>query len=545
MAFLNQTILRTWLHIELMKCEDAADFVGKAFEEGSKAIACDYGIADDALVNAPLGIITGANLELDRNRPLDHLFKPTVANLRARMDLYNPPVDVEGKVMVALQQIKESGSMRFQSEMLVKATNAMIQSVQKPPKNSDLGSEANFSVADVPLKLPDISLDELEAVVSRDRGSVAPTPAVAPTKGAPAPPPQPTVTYDEFHRLTQKRIYIMSSLASLAQTKQNSLAAQHCCHYVLSSVWNPADNLMRPLLFSQIEAHYLLADALIVRLSNLPVPYFPDEVDDPDAEPSPFHDLRALGVDCPDAGDEAIRIKQLIVKCIRRGLELAALIKDQYGMQNAIITFWNTHLHLFRSGLHSRSIPEVSEFVKVAIESLDALKAAPPTAGNQVMFIDDRLRVGMVEASCNFMLCREETSPAGELALRNCAMADLQGDDIIHGIYVRKRLCELACSALLAGAGSAAPGAKGAAKPFELPKFDHPVLSAFGLLVQAESIDVDAKDQIIATTDKLLALMNGDVAAFISKIDMPNLTQDRYDQVRHRTVHNETLYSMN
>ena len=68
---------------------------------------------------------------------------------------------------------------------------------------------------------------------------------------------------------------------------------------------------------------------------------------------------------------------------------------------------------------------------------------------------------------------------------------------------------------MLAAASAPVVG-KGAPKPFDPPKFDHPILSVFACLVQAESSsETTTKDQIVAQIDKAVAIMNGEVATYL------------------------------
>jgi hypothetical protein len=118
--------LRVQVHLELAKCEEQADFVGKAKEEADKAEAVDYGALLDeqallaeaaaaggskgadaskkapppdkkgapaaaaAAVAAPAeGAAEGESEELDRARPLDHIIRPMMEVLGLRVSVYD------------------------------------------------------------------------------------------------------------------------------------------------------------------------------------------------------------------------------------------------------------------------------------------------------------------------------------------------------------------------------------------------------------------------------------------------------------------------
>jgi hypothetical protein len=72
-------VLRAQFHFELSKCEDQADFVQRAKEEGVNALMSDYGTVTAA---------AASKAELDRSRHLDHLINPYVEVLELRSDLY-------------------------------------------------------------------------------------------------------------------------------------------------------------------------------------------------------------------------------------------------------------------------------------------------------------------------------------------------------------------------------------------------------------------------------------------------------------------------
>jgi len=117
--------LRVQVHLELAKCEEQADFVGKAKEEAEKAEAVDYGVLLDeqalladaaaaggskgadagkkapppdkkgapaaaAAVAVPAeGAAEGETEELDRARPLDHVIRPMMEVLGLRVSVYD------------------------------------------------------------------------------------------------------------------------------------------------------------------------------------------------------------------------------------------------------------------------------------------------------------------------------------------------------------------------------------------------------------------------------------------------------------------------
>ena len=405
--------------MELAKCEDQADFVGKAKEEADRAVGLDYGslldveaLTAEALEAANKAASSGGakqdgagakkgvpadskktpsapssgnavavdsvlGEDLDRARPLDHIIKPYVESFGLRVSVYDQPAEIEGQVILLLQQAKESPSVSFQGDALVKAS-AFMNDLVVPKKNKrqldrTLSTTLSSSAAASMLGA-DPTLAELEEVLMKPRGEGA--------------------TLDTFTAVVQRRTIIMSNIAQLAQlphqrnrvidtpsairgattgsggvsnnltsSQQNtssgtstnpnksSLITQRSALYSLARVWNPSDQFHRELLDAQIEMHYYLAGALVDKLSSMWI--------DPDAEQEYNRDVdaaivkatakaarvaagleldtassndgknsgieflvpdpRALGLESKYASEEMNKIKKLVLLCLQKG----------------------------------------------------------------------------------------------------------------------------------------------------------------------------------------------------------------------------------
>jgi len=483
------TLLRSQLHFELAKCEESTDFISNAKEEGERAMACDYGSLDDKLLPT-------AACDLDRNRSMDHLVSPFVHLLDVRSNVYDAPTDPEGQVLLLIQQMKETSSRAVQRDALGKAMGLM---------SAALGANG--------AALEPLPLEEVEAVLLAPRNS----------------------DYAVFSMLLQQQVTIMAQLAQLALGLKNIAALQHACRFVLSHRLDPADPFMRPSLDRQIDAHFLLAESLVEQLSGL---WLDDEreklfLQDQDASEEELLDPRSLGTASKYATDDMQRTKRLVLLSLQRGMELAAALKDEYGVQNGVIYFWNLHLHLFRNGLFAQALPELVEFLSKAMAALAALpsaSASPATLASSTnplapTALDDRLRLQLVEGLSGLHEAQGNFPQAIEASLKAAAGPG--------SAYLRKRVVEQVSRQTLSSvAAGAAAGGKGGAKPVELPKFDQPFLLVFSALAQAElPPSVLPREQVTPLVDKAAALMDTEVVAMLQQQDWDNLTQETYDQL--------------
>lgn len=494
-------LLRSQLHFELAKCEEASDFVMKAFVESKKSVNSDYGSTN---------VSKNDGEDLDRNRPFDHIVKPFCYLLDLRSNVYDSPSDIEGQVMLLLQQVKESNSRSFQADMLQKALYLMLEETQHDQSSGPVGSIASISKSK--LQIPVKSFDELSSVATLVR------------IGA-------DVKFEKFTILKQKRIMIMASIARFAHAARNSNALQNAASYVLSSLWNTTDDFMREIIDAQIEMHFLLADSLVDQLAKIDLS--DDTIDmiereemdliekngNPTESDGPLvPDPRTLGLTSKFATEDMLDRKKLVISFLRNGMTLALAVKDQWGAQNAIIYFWNLHLHIFRKKQYSIAMNEVFEFVQSSCKVIDDFIAAG--IKSEVGSIDSALRLSLIEALSSFYEVQGQGQLAIDTALKGCTGGT---------VYIRKRLCEHT-SALVSKVGAANAGAKGS-KPIEPPKYDDPLLNVFGTLAQCELPDsIVPKDQQTALSDKAIALMDTEVKAKLTSIDWNNLTQEDYDQ---------------
>jgi hypothetical protein len=592
--------LRAQLHFELAKCEELSDFVAAAKEEAAKALRCDYGTIDDSLVNKKFGFVVGENIELDRDRSLDHVVQPLYNAYSVRSSVYDSPSDIEGKVVLILQQIKESSSLKFQNEMLMKAVAAMLRSISliepvvtRLDNTSELTVDddrntavlaldaevkalSQLSVGELPPVLEDVSLEDLEAAILLVR---APIPVVdagkgvpkAAAKGAPAaaaPVEASSVKFTKFSRLTQQRIQNMSTIAKLSHARGNILPLQQSALYVLGMVFDPEDAFCRELIESQIEMFYLLAECLVFKIGK------PQEKRKGNNQPTTMTlsttgfgglspegevevDSRALGLDTDDI--VLLKTKKLVVSCLLHGLKLSLIMKDQYGIQNAIIYFWNLHIHITRKNLYDQAIPELLNFIQAAIDAVEVVTAPKvpvavaakdskePGSSSGTMAIpgykpisqlDERLRISIFSMYCALLAAKSDYAAASEAAVKACAGKNLS----VGEIYARKKLFEQAglyqtASVNAASAASGTKGAKGGGgKAADGLKADAPMLSVFGLLCQGE-ISSDGStasvplEQYKVTCEKVQTIMDNDVGSFISSLDISTLTQETYDQL--------------
>ena len=494
-------LLRSQLHSELAKCEEASDFVMKAFVESKKSINADYGSTNTTKVEGE---------DLDRNRPFDHIVKPFSYLLDLRSNVYDSPSDIEGQVLLLLQQVKESNSRSFQADMLQKALYLMLEETQHEQSSGPVGSMASLSKSK--LQIPEKQFDELNAVTMLVR------------TGA-------DLKFEKFTILKQKRIMIMASIARFAHAARNTNALQHAASYVLSALWNTADDFMREIIDTQIEMHFLLADSLVDQLAKIELS--DDTIDmiereemelieqngNPTESDGPLvPDPRTLGLTSKFATDDMLNRKKLAIAFLQKGMTLALAVKDQWGAQNAIIYFWNLHLHVFRKKQYSIAMNEVFEFVQSSCKVIDDFIASG--IKSEVGSIDSALRLSLVEALSSFYDVQGQGQLAIDVATKGCASGP---------VYIRKRLCEHT-SALVSKVGAANAGAKGA-KPVEAPKYDDPFLNVFGTLAQCELPDsVVPRDQQTVLSDKAIALMDTEVKAKLAAMDWNNLTQEDYDQ---------------
>ena len=477
------TTLRASLHFEISKCEEQTDFVAKAKQEGDKAILCDYGTLDPALVSGDTG--------LDRNRGLDHLIKPFVEVLNLRVNVYGSPEDVESQVLLNLQQIKESNSKSFQADMLIKGAKLMFdlllheRSITGPPG-------------------VDLTIGEIESCIMINR----------------------TTNFAVFTEAIQRRSIIMANLAQIAHSQRNVRILQRCAQYVLSQVWNPADKFMKHIIDRQIDMHFILADSLVERLASLWIDSEQEkalELDEEaleDGAPS-IPNPRTLGIKSKYCTVEMNECKRLIVLCLSKGIELSSKTSDEFGVQNGIIYFWNLHFATFRHELYKQITDEVYNFLKASIAMIESLPQTPSSIGRPTQ-IDSRLKISIINSLALLHEARGELLQGAELANRGAA--DARGS-----VYNRRKLCET--GSRLSTTASASGGGKGG-KASEPPKFDHPILNVYALLAQAElPLSILSKEQVTQNIDKAVDIMKTDLGNLLRAQDWEGMSQEAYDEI--------------
>jgi hypothetical protein len=496
-------LLRSQLHFEISKCEEQSDFVIKSCSESDESLALDYGTMEAR----PDGTVDGE--DLNRNRVMDHLIKPFSEVLHLRSNVYDTPSDCEGQALLMLQQIKESNSKQFQKDMLQKIASGMIEEItvlENPPDVKNLNSEVSLNRRAI--FIPEINHSEIILVLELDRSSGK----------------------ELFTDLNLKRILIMCAVAKIAQDQRNLPILQHAARYVLSSVWDKSDPFFTNLIEKQVEMHFLLADSFVEQLAKLKISddkkqeMIRDEEDllekngflmvglDVNEDGPLIQSPLALGLISKYASDEINDLKKYIVLCISKGLQLSHLINDQYGVQNAIIYFWNLHIHIFRKKLYSQSTDEIFEFVRICCDAIESFVVANNTSDK----LDERLRISLFEALSVFYEINDESTKAVEIAMKGC---------VGGSSFERKRICEhtsrlISKNPVPVGKGGAGDG-----------NFNDPFLNVFSALTQAELLSIEtSKDQVISLVGKAENSMNNEVDTLLKSMNWEDMAQEIYNQ---------------
>ena len=66
------------------------------------------------------------------------------------------------------------------------------------------------------------------------------------------------------------------------------------------------------------------------------------------------------------ASQDIMTAKRLVCLALQKAVQVCLSTEDQYGLQNAVIYFWNLHLSLFRSKLYGFVTDEVEAFLKMS-----------------------------------------------------------------------------------------------------------------------------------------------------------------------------------
>lgn len=495
-------VLRAQLHLELSKCEERADFVVKAKEEGVKAFLCDYG-----------GVADGKKAPgLDRNRHLDHLINPYVEVLQLRSDLYGSPSDPESQVNLMLQSIKESNSKMFQKDTLNKAAAVMFGALDKEeavPAEAEGGEgEEKGEEAGPPKKLARLDEDgevtmmpvaDVEAMMDVDRAA----------------------NFSEFSKDTQRRVIILASIAQIAHSQRNVKVIQWAAQHVLKCVWDPADPFMKHLIDRQVDMHFLLADCLVERLAELWIDAEQEDAfaakeeaaEEGEVVPNP----RTLGVQSEFASQDIMTAKRLVCLALQKAVQVCLSTEDQYGLQNAVIYFWNLHLSLFRSKLYGFVTDEVEAFLKMSLDTMTKIeeKAKAPSVASPGA-LDGKLKANIMEAVGLVSEAKGNVPAALEVVNKGAADASIS-------VYARRKLSELAGRLSV----MQAPG-----KSNEPPKLDHPVLSVYHLLAQSEAPEEKMPAaEAAAAVEKAAGVMTGELQTWIDEQDWVEFSLDRYNEI--------------
>jgi hypothetical protein len=327
-----------------------------------------------------------------------------------------------------------------------------------------------------------------------------------------------------FSRATQRRVLIFATIAQVAHGQRNVRVTQWAAREVLQQAWDPSDPFLRHLIDRQVDMHFLLADCLVERLADMWID--PSQEDalaaaeekaatEGGAEiiPGP----RVLGTVSEFASEEIKHAKSLVCLSLQRAVELCQATEDQYGLQNAVIYFWNLHLPLFRQKLYASATDEVEAFLKLSLDTMQKLeeKAEKPSVVSPGK-LDGRLKANLVEAVVLVAEARQAIPAGLEVANKFAA-------DISISVYSRRKLSELSGRLAVLQA----PG-----KSLEAPKLDHPLLSVYHLLAQSE-LPGDKMPAAEATVvmDKATAVMKGELQEWIDNQGWADFSRDEYNEV--------------
>lgn len=133
-------------------------------------------------------------------------------------------------------------------------------------------------------------------------------------------------------------------------------------------------------------------------------------------------------------------MKRLVILSLERGMALAVSAKDVLGVQNAVVYLWNLHLHVFRNDLYANIMDELVELVKVAISTLDSLKATAAAVASTdpalavVTSVDERMKLSLIESLASYLESKKMLPQAIECASKGATGSGTE--------YMRKRVCE-------------------------------------------------------------------------------------------------------
>ena len=476
--------MRMQVHFELSKCEEQSDFIEMAKEEGIKAILIDYGSLDK---------VNNGNDELDRNRVVDQIVKPEVNILDLRCSVFEGPSDVEGKLFLWIQQIKESKSKEFIADLITRLLFVMLQQLKAEQQNKPSGLPNDFALLlknDNCLKIPILSIQEIQSALNIQRSGTG-------------------VVYNQFTDLLQQRLIIMSFVADMSHRVRNVNVFNHAASFILSFIWDPKDKLVESLIDQQISVHNMLADILLESINLIP------------SSSEDNSNRKSLGIKTLVPDEEIQLIKKMVIDTLEKGLQLSLSTNNFFAVQNSIIYFWNLHLHVFRYKLYDHVTTEFVEFLKLSISSIDLIKSA--IVGKDLAnTFDDRIKITISEVLGLYYEKQKQFPQAIDVVTKVCSMSCPE--------YLRRRVCELASRLTLVQAVGG--GGKGGKGPPEPPKYDNIFLNVFSLIIQAEQpIELIPKEQASQLTDKAITAMTTELSTFLNALNWDDMTQERYSQV--------------
>lgn len=505
--------LRSQIHLELAKCEEQSDFVGIAKEEATKAFLSDYGSLQHPALkdHVPHTGEPTPSIDFDRNRLMDVRIAPFLELLDLRTNVYDSPEDLDSKIILLLQQAKESKSKSFVEETTRNCLYLMLEELRIESEGRDWGSlGSDISIALMrkgPIIVEEKPLGDIKNLLeSYDN---------------------PEAAYATFSDVTQRRTSIMFTIVQLSHASRDVNLLLHAASYVLSTRWNPTDELVRGLIDLQIATCNFLADGLLEKLSQIPQLELDQDANKSvdETKQAQQHDPRSLGIISSLATEEMITLKSLVVRSLFVGASLGKSVADPYAMQNAIIYFWNMHIHIFRKQLYQDVSHEVLNFLKFAVQMLDAIQPPKPIKGLPTeVVVDDRLLVAVSEGLIDIYEAKNDLTLAIEVATK---AANGKGSE-----YMRRKLCErlsmLTIKASTAGLAGGKGGKSGAGDP---AKFDSVLLNVYACIAQAECQITSSKEAGATLVAKAIAAMDGEVSTFLSQLAWIEMTQERYSQL--------------
>ena len=423
------TKLRSMLHLEVAKCELSSDFLAKAASHVAESITQDYGLIDEARVNAPELTMdeppffptpptptpeeqAKADARNDKLRPFDRYSFPMHRKLELRTSIYKEPDNAEEKALLQLEQAKEVSDVGLQRTLLQKSaallelslSMALEKGAAVPPSSGGGGGGESVAGGSVATAASGKAADKGKAAGDK-KGSAA----VIEETFDPAPDPS-TVNLDQVcdpangiatgglapmeapSQTLKRQTSLWFEIVTMAWSLRHVELVQRAALPVLANIWSHKNN--REFVVMQVKAQFTLAESFVESLKLMQVPAIPappaasaSEAGDELAHSnSKRTDPRALGVPCergtmlspPDSwADRADKFKAKVVGAINAGLQRATRLGPSaaYLVESGAVLLWNYHIHIFRAKAYKNVMPQLVDALKVAHKALTTTKS--------------------------------------------------------------------------------------------------------------------------------------------------------------------------